>query len=178
MRNQSPKPARFIGFSIALVAAVLLIGCGGTMAHGPEPVEPASSIDDGPPQSTLSYDGQTQVGGTGSFCWEQLCADMAGIPVPNDRLIVPTGSLLVFEFSGSEPLTEVHAAARPLQGQLIDGAGMHLLQSAEEEVALLTVSSGNQTDITDELEPGEYSVTVNIRIDGSDALYGFHVVIQ
>lgn len=169
MRNQSPKRAQFIGFSIALVLAVLLTGCGGTMAH---------SLTGGPPQSTLSYDGQTQVGGTGSFCWEQLCADMAGIPVPNDRLIVPTGSLLVFEFSGSEPLTDVHAAARPLQGQLIDGPGMQLLQSAEEEVALPTVSSGNQTDITAELEPGQYSLTVSIRINGGDALYGFHVVIQ
>lgn len=178
MRNQSPKPARLIGFLIAFVLAVFLTGCGGTMAGGPEAVEPASSIDGGPPPATLSYNGQTQIGGTGTFCWEHLCADMIGIPVPNDTLIVPTGSVLTFEFSGSEQLTEVHAAARPLKGQLVEGAGMQFLQTAEGEVALPSVSSDNQTRITAELESGEYSVTVSIRITGGDALYGFHVVIQ
>jgi hypothetical protein len=168
--------ARLIGTT--LVLTLLLSGCGRTAGPGPEPIEPASSFADGPPRSTLSFNGETQTGGIGSFCWKRGCADMAGIPVPNDSLTVPAGRQLAFEFSGSEPLTEVHAAARPLRGRLIDGAGMRLLQSAEGETVLPATPSGNQTGITAELEPGEYSVTVSIRIAGGDALYGFHVVIR
>ncbi len=176
LSERFPNLARLVG--AVLVLALPLSGCGRTTGPGPEPVEPASSFADGPPQSTLSFDGQTQIGGTGSFCWERMCADMIGIPVPNDTLTVPTGSLLVFEFRGSESLTDVYAAARPLQGQLIEGAGMQFLQNAGGEVTLPTTSSGNQTGITAELEPGKYSVTVSIRTADGGALYGFHIIVR
>lgn len=176
MRNQFPYLARLI--DATLVLALLLSGCGRTLGLGPEPVDPASSIDGGPPRSTLSFNREAQIGGIGSFCWEQTCADMVGIPVPNDSLTVPAGSRLIFDFSGSETLIDIHTAARPLQGRLIDGAGVQFLQSAGGEVALPTTSSGNETGISADLEPGEYSVTVSISIADGDALYGFHVIVQ
>ncbi len=176
LSERFPNLARLFG--AVLVLALLLSGCGRTPGPGPEPVEPASSFADGPPRSTLSFNGETQTGGIGSFCWKRGCADMAGILVPNDPLTVHAGSRLLFDFGGSEPLTDIHAAARPLRDRLIDGAGMQLLQAAEGETVLSTTSAGSQTGITADLEPGEYSVTVSIRTADGGALYGFHVTIQ
>jgi hypothetical protein len=161
--------------------ALILSGCGRTVGPGPEPLEPASSLAGGPPHSTLSFNEKTQTGGIGSFCWKRGCADMAGIPVPNNSLAVPAGASLDFEFSGSEPITDINAAARPLRGRLIEGAGMKLLQNSNqaiEALALPTRSAGNQAEIRADLEPGEYSMTVSIQASDRGALYGFHVVIH
>jgi hypothetical protein len=71
MRSTFPHPTRCVSLTIALLLALILAGRGQMAGPGPEPLEPASSLAGGPPESTLSFNEKTQTGGIGSFCWER-----------------------------------------------------------------------------------------------------------
>jgi hypothetical protein len=167
---------------IAAVAAMVVAGCGQGAGEGPSGPKP--------PDSTL---GTRSVSGVlGSYCWTSpsgaRCADAAGIPVPSEEeaLVVPSGSVMVFDFGGSRRPTSVRAVAYPLGwGNELSGRrrGGFLVPS-EGRSALATEDLGvrrenDRTKIPAELPVGEYVVELFVRVSGgNDASYYFRVAVE
>lgn len=131
-----------------------------------------------PPDSTLSYDGQTQTGRLGSYCWQSACALMIGIPIPDEMLTVPAGASLVFAYGGVKPLTEVQAVAHLLSdGEFVPAASGRWLRPRQPGIALPAHLAGQQVALTATLPAGDYVILVRIFGPEGDASYGFHLVI-
>ncbi len=125
-----------------------------------------------PPESTLSYDGQAEIGKLGLYRWGEdrslgpignACSSTAPAgsstagnvpPFTAEVLEIPDGSRLVFEHGGEEPLTEVSARS-------------FAFEKGGLRVPVLTISlsgspEGNRAEIPVDLPPGEYGISVHV----------------
>ena len=177
-----------------LVVMLALAACGPAPARVATGTAPPVPV--GPPLSTLTAGGRTQMGAWGSHCWTtapdgppsaarppQVCADPPGIPLPEERLPVAAGATAVFTFGGPTPLTAVSASAYPLAGQsFAEGGGRRWLVPSGtaplQTIDLPAAPAGREATITVAVPAGEYVVYVRVRAQGGDASYGFHVVVQ
>lgn len=176
-----------------LVMVLALAAC------GPAPARVATGtapLPGGPPPSTLTAGGRTQMGAWGSHCWTtapdgtpsaarppQVCADPPGIPLPEERLPVAAGATAVFTFGGPTPLTAVSASAYPLAGQsFAEGGGRRWLVPSGttplQTIDLPAAPAEREATIAVAVPAGEYVVYVRVRAQGGDASYGFHVAVQ
>jgi hypothetical protein len=169
---------------IAAVAAMVVAGCGQGAGEGPSGPKP--------PDSILTLGTRSVSGVLGSYCWTSpsgaRCADAAGIPVPSEEeaLVVPSGSVMVFDFGGSRRPTSVKAVAYPFgRGNELSGRSRGgFLVPSEGRSALATENlmvrrEGERTDIPAELPVGEYVVELFVRVPGgNDASYYFRVAVE
>jgi hypothetical protein len=90
-------------FAAALV--VFLASCGAVRDPGSQdaskpPEKTEGSGSSRPPQSMLSYGGETVAGALGTYCWSSdsgsICADAVGVSVNDETLTVPAGATLTF----------------------------------------------------------------------------------
>jgi hypothetical protein len=181
-------------FVVVLVGASLS-GCGATPDSGDRDDSElsertdSSETSDGPggsrpPQSTLSYGGETVSGALGTYCWVSVCADAVGIPVNEEALTVPAGSTLTFAYGGKKLDSLSVSADRIGQGNHLEKiAGGSVLVPDEggkgyQEIRLQSSRSGTQARVAAELPAGKYVVAVFVRVPQGDALYGFRVVVE
>ena len=178
-------------FLSAVFVAALLSGCGAAAGSGSKEGSRSSESTDKPaettersepsgyagssrpPESTLSYGGETVVGGLGSYCWSSASvskrADAFGVAVRDKVLSVPTSSTLTFAYGG-EKLGSLNAAANIIgKGnhlEKIDG-GSVLVPEGEKgykTIHLPARRSGNRARIATELPAGNYVVETSIRV--------------
>lgn len=186
--------------ALIISAALVLAGCGGQVGEAPsDPTsqdrtatneEPSISR---PPNSTLSYGGRSVRSELGSYCWSSTgspaaCADAAGIPVTRkqQRLTVPAGSVLIFDYGGEERPDSVEARAYPLEQEkqwVVGTEGTRLMRPIGSRSVLATEDlrvrlESDRTAIPAELSPAEYVVEVLVRVPEGDASYYFRVAVE
>ena len=90
---------RFLASFVVVLVGVSL-GCGATPDSGDRDGSETSDRPSGsrPPQSTLSYGGETVSGALGTYCWVSVCVDKLGVPVNEEALRVPAGEYVVAVF--------------------------------------------------------------------------------
>ena len=154
-----------------------------------DPGPPDGRVDSSrPPDSTLSYGGETVSGGLGGYCWMSpsvsRCIEAAGVPVTEEALTVPAGSTLTFAYGGRKLDSLDVAAYRIRRGSRLDriAGGRVLVPNEEGEeykaLKLPTRRFGNRARIVAELPAGEYAVQAFARMPQGDAFYGFRVVVE
>jgi hypothetical protein len=168
---------------VLMFFAAVLVGLSGCGAA------PDSGSKDGsrPPESTLSYGGETVSGALGTYCWSSdsgsICVDKVGVPVNEEALTVPAGSTLTFEYGGRKLGSLSVTADRIGRGNQLERLdGISVLVPNEGSKGYKTIQlhssrSGNRARIVADLPAGEYVVAVFVRIPQGDALYGFRVVV-
>ena len=184
------------GGTLLLIATVLvaLYGCG--MAAGPADgggssettaVEETSNVPEPtlmsggsqPPDSTLSYGGESVSGALGTYCWESGCVDSAGIVANRDELAVPAGSTMTFAYGGSELDSAGVAAYRIGPKNQLEKMGRKvLLMPGGRGIRLPARQSGSRVKIAVELPAGRYVVDVFARMPQGDASYGFIIAVK
>ncbi len=153
-------------FAVALVGTIAS-GCGMISGGGTDSSETAGTTGDPeasddadrskPPESTLSYGGQTATGVLGSFCWARTtggegesgtgCFDVAEVPVPPNSVEV-----------GAYPL---------IRGE------------AGEAIERLEIRcSGDGVRIPAELPAGSYVIDVFVYVPEGDASYYFRALVE
>lgn len=153
-----------------------------------------------PPDATLTAGNATQVGGLGTYCWTEfdaagggagLCADFAGLPVPEGALEVEGGRQVTLSVEGISALAGVSAQAFDFAGAEQQHGGLWLFYPHEDAVELPVGLGWREIAITADLPPGEYIISVFLRFpDGTtltsgfdhpvrqvrgDGVYGFHI---
>jgi len=189
--------------ALAVVATTLLgvflSGCGGVSSTGagdgsdpPErtegPKQADSSSSSRPPESTLSYGGDTITGALGTYCWGSasgsLCVDKAGYPVSEETLTVPTGSTLTFAYGGRKLDSlniSAHRIGRGYQLKEINGSSVLVPNEGSEghtATRLHIHRVENRAHVAAVLPAGEYVVAAFVRVPQGDAVYGFRVVVE
>jgi hypothetical protein len=178
-------------FFAAALVGTLLSGCGmisgGGGTDNPETAgttgDPKASDDANrskPPESTLSYGGQTVTGVLGSFCWARItgdegesgtgCFDVAEVPIPpkEKTLAVPAGASLRFDYGGEREPNSVEAGVHPL----IRG------ETGEAIEQLKIRRSGDGVRIPAELPAGGYVIDVFVYVPKGDASYYFRALVE
>ncbi len=185
-----------------MVFATVLVGlsgCGAAPDSGSkgssEPSErtagsgpPGGTDGSRPPESTLSYGGETVSGALGTYCWSSdsgsICVDKIGVPVNQEALTAPAGSTLTFEYGGRTLDSLSVTADRIGQGNHLEKAdGISVLVpegggKGYQDVRLQSSRSGNRARIVADLPAGKYVVAVFVRVPQGDALYGFRVIVE
>jgi hypothetical protein len=172
--------------SFVVVLAGVSLGCGATPDSGDRDGSETSDRPGGsrPPQSTLSYGGETVSGALGTYCWESVCVDKIGIPVNEEALTVPAGSTLTFAYGGKKLDSLSVSADRIGRGNHLERIGRVSVLVPDEgskgyqEIRLQSNRSGNRARFAAELPAEKYVVSVFVRVPQGDALYGFRVVVE
>ena len=189
---------------VALLAVVGAVssGCAGTSATPegtgggtrgttteqttPGPSESASLNSAGgkPPDSTLAHGKKSVTGTLGSYCYDSVCTDAAGILVPpaEETLIVPVGAALLLEYGGEGRTAVEDASAFPFGPEDVESASFGDLlkpNTGAPIVRRLAVTpDGARWRIQPGLAPGEYVIYVLLKIPEGDAYYSFRVAVE
>jgi hypothetical protein len=132
-----------------------------------------------PPDSTLSYGGETASGALGTYCWRNGCADSVGIVADRDELTVPAGATVTFAYGGRKLDSAEVAAYRIGPGNQPEEMGRKiLLIPAGKGTELPARRSGNRAQVTAELPAGRYVVDVFATMPEGDASYGFLIAVE
>ena len=132
-----------------------------------------------PPDSTLSYGGETARGALGPYCWKRGCADSVGIVAYKDELRVPAGAPVTFAYGGRKLDSIAVVAYRIGPGNQPEQMGRKiLLIPAGKGTELPARRSGNRAQISAELPAGRYVVDVFATMPGGDASYGFLIAVE
>lgn len=140
-----------LAFFAVVLVGMLGPGCGAGDSGSPETTADStpSGGSDGarPPESTLSYGGETVVGGLGTYCWTSAsvsqCVDAVGVTVRDETLTVPAGSTLTFAYGGDRLDSLGVVAYRVGRGnhlEKIGGGGALVLDSSGSGMIQLTTS--------------------------------------
>jgi hypothetical protein len=150
-----------------------------------ETAEPPAIIE--PPPATLTIDGQTQVSGIGTFCWNNgeagaglgVCVDKLGVPTPREPIVVDAAPFTAqLTFPLEQPPSSVSLMLIPV--------------SAEDEMTVggtpdwrwwpfaggqsMELTPGVTTEVELAPEPGLYALTAFTFFEGrGDVVYGFLV---
>jgi hypothetical protein len=180
-------------FFAAARVGTILSGCGmisggggmGSSETAEATGDPKASDDANrskPPESMLSYGGQTVTGVLGSFCWARItddegegesgtgCFDVAKVPIPpkEKALAVPAGATLGFDYGGEQQVNSVEAGAYPL----IRGETGEAIEQLEIR------RSGDGVRIPAELPAGSYVIDVFVYVPEGDASYYFRALVE
>jgi hypothetical protein len=191
---------RFVlAFFIVVSIGALVVGCGAAPDTGgagspgsPETTadSTASGGDDGarPPDSTLSYGGETVVGALGTYCWTSAsvgrCVDTVGVAVRDDAITAPAGSTLMFLYGGNRLDSLGVTAYRVGRGNHLERSGsggvlvLDSSGSGRGMIQLPTRRSGNRARVTAELPAGEYVLDAFVTVPQGDVSYGFRVEVE
>jgi hypothetical protein len=138
-----------------------------------------------PPQSTLSYGGETVEGGLGTHCWlmggSEGCSDPFAIILGEEALEAPAGATLSFAYKGkalgSSSVAAYKAGREGGRGGRKDD--MFLPPSRGGGAKDLRVRrSGLRARIVADLPSGEYVLDVFARMPQGDASYGFRLILK
>jgi hypothetical protein len=132
-----------------------------------------------PPNSTLSYGGETARGALGTYCWKSGCADSVGIVAYKDELRVPGDATVTFAYEGRKlDLIEVVAYRIGSKNQPEQMGRKILLIPAGKGTELPARRSGTRAQITAELPAGRFVVDVFATMPEGDASYGFLIAVE
>ena len=132
-----------------------------------------------PPDSTLSYGGETARGALGTYCWKSGCADSVGIVAYKDELRIPAGANMTFAYEGRKLDSIAVVAYRIGPGNQPEQMGRKiLLIPAGRGSELPARRSENRAKITAVLPAGRYVVDVFATMPGGDASYGFLIAVE
>lgn len=189
-----------LAFLFAVLAGTVLAGCDAvpaaddsgtresservTVSAGPHEEKPGDELPE-PPGSTLSHGGETLTAGLGSYCWRFVCTDTFAVPVSEEVLTVPAGSVLKFVYGGDK-LDSVSVSAQRIgpKDRLRRMAGSTFLvaekegKAYEKRVRLKPQLSENRARVKAKLPAGDYALEAFARFPGGDAFYGFRVVVE
>lgn len=154
-----------------------------------EPESPGiGSVDDldEPPNSTLAFKEQREVGALGSYCYGSVCADAAGIQVPpeEEALTAPAGGVLIFEYGGEERVMVMGVGAHPIKQQRLERYGSRDFlapdaKTMETAVVLRARRDGDRWRLPADLVPDEYVLDVFVDIPkGGNASYSFRLLVE
>jgi hypothetical protein len=185
--------SRLVG-TLLLVAATLVApyDCGMTAGSGDAGDSPETTATEEisneptlmgggsrPPNSTLSYGGETARGALGTYCWKRGCADSVGIVAYKDELMVPAGATVTFAYRGRKLDSMAVVAYRIGPGNQPEQMGRKiLLIPAGKGTELPARRSGNRAQISAELPAGRYVVDVFATMSEGDASYGFLIAVE
>jgi hypothetical protein len=185
--------SRLVG-TLLLVAATLVApyDCGMTAGSGDAGDSPETTATEEksneptlmgggsrPPNSTLSYGGETARGALGTYCWKSGCADSVGIVAYKDELRVPGGATVTFAYEGRKlDLIEVVAYRIGSKNQPEQMGRKILLIPAGKGTELPARRSGTRAQITAELPAGRFVVDVFATTPEGDASYGFLIAVE
>lgn len=147
----------------------------------PPPGTRGPANDMKPPPARLTIGDQSQLGGIGSYCWANICADMIGIPTmpkPMDAESPVTATLILpFEHTPASVHLSVYAATD--DAELDESARDYRWWRPEQEVQSQQLDATLEQVITLDVNPGLYVVNVFAAIeDGGDASYGFLINVE
>jgi hypothetical protein len=132
-----------------------------------------------PPDSTLSYGGETARGALGTYCWKRGCADSVGIVAYKDELRVPASATVTFAYGGRKLHAIAVVAYRIGPGNQPEQMGRKiLLIPAGKGTELPARQSGNRAQFTAELPAGKFVVDVFATMPEGDASYGFLIAVE
>jgi hypothetical protein len=185
--------SRLVG-TLLLVAAALVApyDCGMTAGSGDAGDSPESTATgeksneptlmgggSRPPDSTLSYGGETVSGALGTYCWKRGCADSVGIVAYKDELRVPASATVTFAYGGRKLHAIAVVAYRIGPGNQPEQMGRKiLLIPAGKGTELPARQSGNRAQFTAELPAGKFVVDVFATMPEGDASYGFLIAVE
>jgi hypothetical protein len=152
-----------------------------------ETSEPPAIIE--PPPATLTINGQTQVSGIGTFCWNNgeagaglgVCVDKMGVPTPREPIAVEAGPFTAqFTFPLEQPPSSVSLTLIPVS------AGDEMTVGGTPDWRWWPFAGGQSVELTPGVttevelspEPGLYALTAFTFFEGrGDVVYGFLVQV-
>jgi predicted small lipoprotein YifL len=133
-----------------------------------EKTEPRASLPK-PPNGTLAFESQRETGKLGGYCWDGVCTEATfEVPPGGEALSVPSGSNLLFEYSGTPPPSKVQAKAYALVRGKAERAGE----------ALRVTRVGAKTRIPAEVPRGQSVVELFVKVPGGSMFYYFRIVVD
>ena len=149
----------------------------------PSKLATSSNVASEPPGSTLAFGKQSVKGLLGSYCYNGVCTDAAGVlvPPPEETLNVPSRAALLLDYGGEGQTAVEDASVFPLDPRsTVDApSGGNFLGDAAEPVArLLAGPEGALWKMRADLAPGEYVIYVLLEIPEGDAYYSFRVAVE
>ena len=179
---------------VLFVAGIILVSSGLLGFGGPEPR---------PPQGTLAYGGESEVGSATIGCWREkrrllpdntaCVSSMTGFSTSEPRLRVPSGARMEFVYGGGSAPEEIGARAYrtdvpPTSGPAEEQGGPpvkpgeHLGPLEFEEERLTPVQQDKRAFISADLPPGRYMLIVSVRVNDEtaegEAHYDFEVAVE
>ena len=148
---------------------------------------PTSATGLEPPGSTLSYGGKTVEAGLGGYCWTSerggSCVDAIGISLGEEKLTVPSGKPLSFQYQGKklDSLVVMAYETGPRHGdsnRIEDGILVPPYTDVGKEEQPEVRRFGNRARITARLPAGEYVIDARAGMPEGDASYGFRLVVE
>jgi hypothetical protein len=145
----------------------------------PEPTRPAEPSATAPPRGLLAAGSTTVVGWAGSYCWQNGCVDMAGIP-PKAELpeITATDGRLVFSLSDGATFsgwTVSYGIDADTGSELtiLDQGGTSADPDAQPQSAPPELGSV-------EFGPpkGDWVLLLSVQFPGGDLSYAWHVLVE
>jgi hypothetical protein len=117
--------------------------------------------------------------GVGSYCWDNLCADMPGVPA-KESLTVKRGDVVSVAIPAE--ITDVKDAGANIFGAdrpitLPDGSQVWS-NSGDEMPTMPYRLAGDAVEVTIDAEPGRYVLVVGLYFDGGDVQYGVLVEVR
>lgn len=140
---------------------------------------PANDVEPAP--ATLTIRGQSRLGGIGSYCWANICADMIGIPTMPEPMKAesPVAATLTLPFERSPQTVNLSVYRATDDAELDESAREYRWWRPEQEVQSQQLAPILEQDFTLELEPGLYILSVFAAVeDGGDVSYGFLVNVE
>lgn len=188
------SPLVFVVAPILFVGGLVLISSDLLGVGGPEPK---------PPQGTLAYGGESEVGTATIGCWREkrrflpdnaaCVTSSTGIGLREPRLRVPRGARMEFVYGGASAPEEIWVRAYRTdvppnfdlaeeQGGPPVKEGVHCEPDGVREERLAVEQTGERAGITAELPPGKYQFIVSVRVDDEtaegEAHYDFDVAVE
>ena len=187
--NEQAQKATFLAVLLILIATVSA-GCAGVSAApegetDPRPSEltTSSNVASEPPGSTLAFGKQSVKGLLGSYCYNGVCKDAAGVlvPPPEETLNGHSRAVLLLDYGGEGRTSVEDASVFPLDPESMVEApsGGNFLGDAAQPAARLSAEpEGALWKMRADLAPGEYVIYVLLEIPEGDAYYSFRVAVE
>ena len=170
----------------------------GPATQPPQPTgRQGPSTDITPPLAVLSAGAGTQEAKLGTYCWQDdeygLCADYAGLPVPETPLAVERGERITINVPGINQLVNVQVEVYDYADTELDGNTRMIYYPTPEPVSVPYEDDGDSVTVTAELPAGRYVISLFVGFPtespaaptpgaGSgtvrgDAMYGFSIEV-
>ena len=112
-----------------------------------------------------------------TYCWGGICADAIGIITPPEQVATSAGALLDLggDITGvdlTESVWAIYAADAEPVGT---GEGWIAFRPEGDSIEIPT---GAEAAIPDDLEAGDYLLTLTVRQEGQDAYYGLWISVE
>jgi len=170
----------------------------GPATQPPQPTgRQGPSTDIAPPLAVLTAGAGTQEAKLGTYCWQDdeqgLCADYAGLPVPETPLVVEQGERITINVPGINQLVNVLVEVYDYADTDLDGDTPMIFYPPPQTVSVPYEDDGDSVTVTAELPAGRYVISLFVGFPSEspavptpnagsgtvrgDAMYGFTIEV-